>query len=293
MENAIERIINDYIKEIMIGNILENLEGMFTEINQKVGSIATDVGQTPQSWNNDIYSMIQGLSETVIVPIAGMIITFVMCYELISMVIEKNNMNEFDTFMFFKYIFKMWVAIIIITHTFDITMAIFELGQHIVTSSVTVLGGDSSIDISAMLVNIEEQLQNNWIPTLIALWIEISIMKLLIKAMSIIVFVIVYGRMFEIYLYCSISPIPFATMSNKEWGNIGTSYIKGLLALAFQGFFIMICVGIYTVLVSQMDFSGGFGDIQGEIFKIVSFTVVLCFGLFRTGAISKMIFNAH
>ena len=244
--------INEWIKEILIGAINGNLSTMFGDVNEKVGTIAAEVGQTPQGWNASIFSMIQTLSENVIIPLAGLVITYVLCVELISMVTEKNNMHDVDTFMFFKWFFKAWVAVYLVTHTFDITMAVFDVAQRVVSGAAGVIGGNTNIDVTAALSSMQDGLNDMEIPELLLLVMESSLVSLCMKIMSVLITVILYGRMIEIYLYCSVSPIPFATMTNREWGQIGSNYLKSLFALGFQGFLIMICVGIYAVLVNTL-----------------------------------------
>lgn len=280
----------DAIKEILISYIQSTLSNMFDEVNSKVGTIANQVGQTPQGWNSDIFTMIKSLSENVIVPIAGMIITFVLCYELISMIMERNNMHDVDTFMFFKYFFKMWVAVYLVTHTFDITMAVFDVGQHVVNNSATFITGNAKIDVSETIKGMTDKLSDMEIGELALLSVETTLVSVSMKILSVIITVILYGRMVEIYLYTSVSPIPFATMTNREWGTIGNNYLKGLLALGFQGFFMMVCVAIYVVLVKSMSISD---NIHSAMFSIAAYTVILCFSLFKTGTLSKTIFNAH
>ena len=249
MESILEAI-NEWIKEILIGAINGNLSTMFGDVNEKVGTIAAEVGKTPQGWNANIFSMIQNLSENVIVPIAGLVITYVLCYELISMVTEKNNMHDIETFMFFKWFFKAFVAVFLVTHTFDITMAVFDMAQHIVSGAAGVIGGDTNIDVTEALAAMQEGLKDMEIPELLLLVMETSLVSLCMKIMSVLITVILYGRMIEIYAYCSVSPIPFATMTNREWGQIGNNYLKGLFALGFQGFLIMIClIGIIAAIL--------------------------------------------
>ena len=218
--------INEWIKEILIGAINGNLSTMFGDVNEKVGTIAAEVGQTPQGWNANIFSMIQTLSENVIVPIAGLVITYVLCYELISMVTEKNNMHDVDTSMFFKWVFKAFVAVYLVTHTFDITMAVFDMAQHVVSGAAGVIGGSTEIDVAAALASMQSGLDAMEIPELLLLVMETSLVSLCMKIMSVLITVILYGRMIEIYLYCSVSPIPFATMTNREWGQIGNNYLN-------------------------------------------------------------------
>ena len=282
--------INEWIREILIGAINGNLSTMFGDVNEKVGSIAGEVGQTPQAWNASIFSMIRTLSENVIVPVAGLVITYVLCYELITMITDKNNMHDVDTFMFFKWFFKSWVAVYLVTHTFDITMAVFELAQHVVGGAAGVIGNNTSINVNAALSSMQSQLGSMEIPELLLLVMETSLVSLCMKIMSILITVILYGRMIEIYLYCSVAPIPFATMTNHEWGQIGNNYLRSLFALGFQGFLIMICVGIYAVLVNSMIIAN---NLHSAIFSLASYTVILCFSLFKSGALAKSIFNAH
>ena len=282
--------INEWIKEILIGAINGNLSTMFGDVNEKVGTIAQEVGQTPQGWNASIFSMIQTLSENVIIPLAGLVITYVLCVELISMVTEKNNMHDVDTFMFFKWFFKAWVAVYLVTHTFDITMAVFDVAQRAVSGAAGIIGGNTNIDVTAALSSMQDGLNDMEIPELLLLVMETSLVSLCMKIMSVLITVILYGRMIEIYLYCSVSPIPFATMTNREWGQIGSNYLKSLFALGFQGFLIMICAGIYAVLVNTLTVAN---NLHSAIFSIAAYTVILCFSLFKTGALAKSIFHAH
>lgn len=289
MNTIIERI-TEAIKEILIGMIQNGLEGMFVEVNDKVGTIASQVGKTPQGWNAGVFNLIQNLSQTVIVPIAGLIITFVLCYELITMVTQKNNFHEFETYNIFLWIFKAYVAIYLVTNTFNITMAVFDVGQHIVNGAAGVISGSTAVDASAAISTLTESLENMEIGELFLLAMETLLISLTMSILSVIITVIMYGRMIEIYLYTSVAPIPFATMTNKEWGNIGNNYLKGLFALAFQGFFMLVCVGIYSVLVNAMTIST---NLHGAMFSVAAYTVVLAFSLFKTGSLSKSIFNAH
>ncbi len=289
MGSILEKI-EQAIKDLLIGWIENNLTNMFTDVNDKVGAIASEVGRTPSAWNSGIYTMIRGLSENVIVPIAGIIITFVLCYELISMITEKNNMHDMDTWMFFKWFFKAAVAIYLVTNTFDIVMAVFDIGQNVVAGAAGVIHGNTSIDIQSTLDQMRTGMEAMGIGELLGLSIETMIISLCLKIMSILITVILYGRMIEIYCTVSVAPIPVATMSNREWGSIGTNYLKGLFALAFQGFLIMVCVGIYAVLINNMIIAA---NIHSALFSIAAYTVILCFSLFKTGTLAKSIFNAH
>ena len=273
------------------GWVLGNLETMFTDVNTKVGTIAGEVGQTPSSWNSGIFSMIRNLSENVMIPIAGLIISAILCYELIAMVMDKNNMHEVGSEFFFRYLVKACIAVMLLSKTFDITMAIFDVGNHIVTNAAGVISGSTSIDVTATLTNMfNNQLSTMEIGELIVLGIETMIVSLCMKIMSVLITVMLYGRMIEIYLYISVAPVPFATLSNREWGSIGNNYIKGLCALAFQGFFIMVCVGIYSALVASIAVAG---NLHTALWSVAAYTVILCFSLFKTGSLAKSILNAH
>ena len=284
--DKITQAINDFLISLIEGS----LSTMFNDVNQKVGTIATEVGKTPQQWNSSVFSIIENLSNSVIVPIAGLIITFVLCYELISMIIDKNNMYDVDTFMFFKYFFKACVAVLIVSNTFNLIMAVFDVGQHIVSNSAGVIAGNTNINISSALTNLRPTFEAMGTGELFLLMLETALVSLCMKILSVCITVVIFGRMIEIYLYSSVGAIPFATMANREWGHVGSHYLRGLVALAFQGFFIMVCVGIYAALVNSFTATS---DIHSTIFSIAAYTVVLCFTLFKTGSISKSIFNAH
>ena len=283
--------ITEFIKEMLQGWVLDNLGTMFTDVNTKVGEIAGEVGQTPSAWNGSIFSMIRNLSENVMIPIAGLIISAILCYELITMVMDKNNMHEVGSEFFFRYLVKACIAVMFLSKTFDITMAIFDVGNHIVTKAAGVISGSASIDVTTTLTTMfNNQLSTMGIGELIGLGIETMIVSLCMKIMSVLITVILYGRMIEIYLYVSVAPIPAATVTNREWGTIGTNYLKGLVALAFQGFFIMVCVAIYAVLVASVAVAG---NLHSALWSVAAYTVILCFSLFKTGSLSKSIFNAH
>ncbi len=289
MQGLLDKI-EQAIREFFMGLIESNLTTMFVDVNEKTATIAEQIGQTPQGWNGNIFSMIRSLSETVIIPIAGMIITFVLCYELITMITEKNNLHDGDSFSFFKYFLKMWVAVFLVTHTFDITMAIFDVAQHVVNAASALIRGSTYIDISTVLAAMLAGLQNKGIAELAALSMETLLVGNAMKLLSVLITVILYGRMIEIFLTCSVAPIPFATLTNREWGQMGNNYLRNLAALGFQGFFMMVCVAIYTVLVQSIILSE---NIHASIFQIAAYTLLLCFSLFKTGSLSKSIFNAH
>ena len=289
MQSIIDSI-TQWLKEMLVGGITGNLSGMFDNVNQKVGEIAGEVGMTPSAWNGGVFSMIQSLSETVIIPIAGIILTFVMCYELIQMVIEKNNLHDIETFMFFKWIFKTFVAVMIVTNTFNIIMGIFDMSQHVVSNAAGVIISDTSIDITASIADMETRLMEMELGPLLGIWLQSMFVGMTMRALTICIFVVIYGRMIEIYLMTSLGAIPFATMVNREWGGMGQNYLKSMFALGFQAFLIMVCVGIYAVLVQSIATDS---DIMGAIWTCVGYTVLLCFTLFKTGSLSKSIFSAH
>ena len=282
--------IEEWFRGILTDGILANLSGLFDSVNTEVGEIAAELGTTPAGWNAGIFNMVRSLSENVIVPIAGIIITFVMCYELIHMVIEKNNMHDFDTSIFFKWIFKTFIAVLFVTNCWNIVMGVFDVTQSVVNRSAGVIIGNTSIDIASVITDLEARLEAMSIGGLIGLWFQSLFVGLTMKALSICIMLVVYGRMIEIYLVSSIAPIPMATMVNHEWGSVGQNYLKSLLALGFQAFLIMICVGIYAVLVQTIAVTG---DISGAIWTCMGYTVLLCFTLLKTGSLAKSLFGAH
>ena len=282
--------LDEWIRGLLIEGIIGNLSGMFNTVNTKVGEIAGEVGQTPLSWNSGVYSMIRNISETVIVPIAGVILTFVMCYELIQLVTEKNNMHDVDGWMFFKWIFKTFCAVMIVTNTWNIVIGIFDVGQSVVNRSAGVIIGDTALDVNTVIGNIEARLETLGTGELFGLWFQSIFVGLTMNALSICIMLVIYGRMIEVYLTTSVGPIPLATMTNRDWGHTGQNYLKSLFALAFQAFLIMVCVGIYSVLVRNI---GTTGDISGAIWACMGYTVLLCFTLFKTGSLSKSLFGAH
>lgn len=289
MQSILDKLA-EWLKELLISGILGNLSGMFDTVNTKVGEIAGEVGMTPSAWNGGVFNLIRSLSETVIIPIAGIILTFVMCYELIQLVIEKNNLHDVDTWIFFKWIFKTFVAVFLVTNTWNIVMAIFDVAQNVVSQSGGIISGSTSIDLSTAIPDMEAQLEAMDLGPLLGLWFQSMVVGLTMNILSICIFLVVYGRMIEIYLVTSVGPIPFATMSNREWSSVGQNYLKSLIALGFQAFLIMICVGIYAVLIQEISTAD---NISAAIWGCMGYTVLLCFTLFKTGSMAKGIFSTH
>lgn len=283
-------MIQEWFKELLIDGIISNLSGTFDTVNTKVGEIAGEVGMTPAGWNGGIFNMIRGLSETVIVPIAGIILTFVMCLELIQMLIDRNNMHDFDTFIFFKWIFKTFAAVLIVTNTWNIVMGVFDVAQHVVNQASGVIIGDTAMNVSELMGDIEARLMDMEIGPLFGLWFQSSLIGIIAWALSICIFIITYGRMIEIYMITSVAPIPMATMVNREWEQMGQNYLRSLFALGFQAFLIMVCVGIYAVLVQNISVDS---DVSTALWTCIGYTVLLCFTLFKSSSVAKSIFNAH
>lgn len=283
--------ITGWLKGLLIDGIMGNFTGLFNDVNKQVGEIAAQVGTSPATWNAGVFALIKQLSETVVLPIAGMILTFVMCYELISLIIDKNNMHEIDTWIFFKWFFKTFAAVIILSNTFNIVLAVFDVAQSVVNNAAGLISGSTSIP-SDLLTDLEATLQGMDIGPLLGLWLQSFIVQLTAVVLNIVIFVIVYGRMIEIYLLTSLAPIPFATVGNREIGHMGHNYFKSLLAIAFQGFLILVCIAIYAVLVQGISTAGA-ADIMGAVWQVMGYTVLLCFTLFKTGTLAKSIFEAH
>ena len=281
--------ITEWLKEMLIGGIVSNLSGMFDATNQKVAEISGQVGLSPQAWNGSIFNMIQNLSETVIVPIAGAILAFVMTLELIQLITDKNNLNEVDTWMFFNWVFKTFVAVMILTNTFNIVLAVFDVSQHVIQQSAGIIQNGTEITPD-VLDSLRTELEAMELGPLFGLWLQSFLIQLTMIALNIVIFVIVYGRMIEIYLLTSLAPIPFATVPNRETGHMGQNYFRSLFAVGFQGLLILVCVAIYAVLIQSIATDG---DPIGAIWGCVGYTVLLCFTLFKTGSLAKSIFGCH
>lgn len=288
MQSILEQI-TDWLKSMIISGIMGNLSGMFDSVNQQVGQIAGDVGNTPANFSPAVFSMIRNISESVILPIAGMVLTFIACYELIQMLIEHNNLANFETWTFFKWVFKTFLAVTLISNTFNITMAVFDVAQQVISRSGGLISGSTSVS-DATLTAMQATLEGMDLGPLLGLYLQTFVVQVTMLALSAIIFVIVYGRMVEIYLMVSLAPIPFATFGNHEQSHTGQNYLRSLFALGFQGFLIMICVGIYAVLIQNLSFSA---NIISSIWGVMGYTVLLAFTLFKTGSLAKSVFAAH
>ena len=287
--DSILQSIEDWFRELLVSGIMTNLTNTFDTVNAQVGQIATEVGQTPANFSPAVYNMIRTLSENVIMPIAGLILTFIACYELIQLVIGHNNLANFETWIFWKWIFKTFVAVTLITNTMNITMAVFDVAQHVVSQAGGLIGGTTAIDGST-LATMQSNLEAMDIGPLLSILLQSFVVQFLMYLLSALIFVIVYARMIEIYLMVSLAPIPFATFGNREQSMIGQNYLRSLFALGFQGFLIMVCVGIYAVLIQSVAFSS---DIIGSLWGVMGYTILLAFTLFKTGAVAKSILHAH
>ena len=288
MQSIIDSIV-EWLKELLVTGIMGNLTNTFDSVNAQVGQIATEVGMTPNTFSPAIFNMIRNLSENVIMPIAGLILTFIACYELIQLVISHNNLANFETWIFFKWVFKTFVAVTLITNTMNITMAVFDVAHHVVSQAGGIITGSTAIDAST-LATMQSNLEAMEVGELLGIFLMSFIVQFLVYILSALIFVIVYARMIEIYLMVSLAPLPFATFGNKEQSMIGQNYLRSLFALGFQGFLIMVCVGIYAVLIQSIAFSS---DIIGSLWGVVGYTVLLAFTLFKTGSVAKSVLHAH
>ncbi len=287
--DAIMKSISDFMKNLLIDGIMNNLTGMFDAVNRQVADVATQVGRTPASFSPGIFALIRNVSETVILPIAGMFLTFIACYELIQLIIEHNNLANFETWFFFKWIFKTSAAVLLISNTFEITMAVFDVAQHVINSGAGIVSQNTSVNAEA-LADLRTTLEAMEPGELFGLFLQSLIAQLCSTFLSVAIFVIVYGRMMEIYLMTSLAPIPFSTFGNREQSQVGQNYLRSLFALGFQGFLILICVAVYAVLVRRVTFTD---DIIASIWGMMGYTVLLCFSLFKTGTLARSVLGAH
>ena len=287
--DSILQSIEDWFRGLLVSGIMNNLTNTFDSVNNQVGQIASEVGQTPANFSPAIFNMIQNLSENVIMPIAGIFLTFIACYELIQLVISHNNLANFETWIFWKWIFKTFVTVTLITNTMNITMSVFDVAQHVVNQAGGIIGSTTAIDAST-LATMQSTLEAMDIGPLLSIYLQSFVVQFLMYILSALIFVIVYARMIEIYLMVSLAPIPFSTFGNREQSMIGQNYLRSLFALGFQGFLIMVCVGIYAVLIQSVAFSS---DIIGSLWGVMGYTILLAFTLFKTGAVAKSIVHAH
>lgn len=288
MDSILEKLA-DWLKGILASGIMDNLSGLFDAVNQQVGSIADQMGTTPEVFEPRVYAMIHAVSEHVIVPIAGIILTFIACYELIQLIVEHNNLANFEAWIFFKWVFKTFAAVTLISNTFDIIMAVFDVAQHVIDSSSGIISGNTRVN-DVGLERLNSVLMEMEVGELLSLYLQSFIIQLTMWALSIIIFVVIYGRMIEIYMAISLAPIPFSTFGSREHRTIGQNYLRSLFALGFQGFLILICVGIYAVLIQNVAISD---DVVASVWGIVGYTVLLCFTLFKSSSLARSVFNAH
>ena len=287
--DSVLQSIEDWLHDVLVGGIMNNLSGMFSSVNDEVASIASDVAMSPANFSPGVFALVRNVSESVIVPIAGLILTFIACYELIQLIIEKNNLAHFETWIFFKWVFKTFVAVTIISNTFNIVLAVFDVTQHVITNAGGIIQGSTAVS-EAQILALQSTVEAMDVPSLIGLWLQSLLVQITLMAISKVIFVIIYARMIEIYLMTSMAPIPFSTFANREIGHMGQNYFKSLFALGFQGFLIIICVAIYAVLVQSISFSS---DVISAIWGIMGYTILLCFTLFKTGSLAKSILGAH
>lgn len=287
--DSVLQSIEDWLHDVLVGGIMNNLSGMFSSVNDEVASIASDVAMSPANFSPGVFALVRNVSESVIVPIAGLILTFIACYELIQLIIEKNNLAHFETWIFFKWIFKTFVAVTIISNTFNIVLAVFDVTQHVITNAGGIIQGSTAVS-EAQILALQSTVEAMDVPSLIGLWLQSLLVQITLMAISKVIFVIIYARMIEIYLMTSMAPIPFSTFANREIGHMGQNYFKSLFALGFQGFLIIICVAIYAVLVQSISFSS---DVISAIWGVMGYTILLCFTLFKTGSLAKSILGAH
>ena len=287
--DSVLQSIEDWLHNVLVGGIMNNLSGMFSSVNDEVASIASDVAMSPANFSPGVFALVRNVSESVIVPIAGLILTFIACYELIQLIIEKNNLAHFETWIFFKWLFKTFVAVTIISNTFNIVLAVFDVTQHVITNAGGIIQGSTAVS-EAQILALQSTVEAMDVPSLIGLWLQSLLVQITLMAISKVIFVIIYARMIEIYLMTSMAPIPFSTFANREIGHMGQNYFKSLFALGFQGFLIIICVAIYAVLVQSISFSS---DVISAIWGVMGYTILLCFTLFKTGSLAKSILGAH
>ena len=276
------KAISDWIKSLLTAAIMSNLSGLFDDVN-------TQVGTRPSNFEPRVFAMIEALSRNVVLPIAGVILTFIACYELIEMITQHNNMAQFEPALLMKWIFKTAISVWMISNTFDIIMAVFDVTQQVVANSSGIISGNTRVNDIGLSMLQSSMMQMDVGP-LFGLFLQSFFIGITMHILSIVIFVIVYGRMIEIYMMVSLAPVPMATWGNHEQSHVGQNYLRSLFALGFQGFLILICVAIYAVLLQNVAISG---DAINSIWSIVGYTVLLCFSLFKTSSVAKTLLGAH
>jgi hypothetical protein len=282
-------LISDLLKTILVEGIMGNLGGLFNNVNSQVGEIAAQIGATPAAWNGAVFSLIRNLSETVALPVAGLLLTFVMTWELIQLILEKNNLHEIDTWLFFKWFFKTAVAVTLLSNTFNIVMAVFDVSGSVINSAAGIISNSTAVTPS-ISASFRDQLMAMDTGSLLGLYMQSTFIGIIVVALNICIFCIIHGRMLEIYLITSLAPLPMATLTSREMGGMGQNYLKSLLAVGFQGLLIMVCVAIYAVLVQSIATSG---DPINMVWTCIGYATLLCFMLFKTGTIAKSVFGSH
>lgn len=281
---------------MLIESIMSQLEGMFDTTNEMIGDIAGLVGETPMDWNAGIFNMVVQIADNAILPVAGVILAGVLTYELVQILIERNNNTDFDIVVIYKWLFKAAICVTLLTSVFAIVGGIFEIAQAaILEAGVAIVAADplsagSLDDVRAVLEN--ETLHS--IGSLMAIAIQMFMLPFIFHLMRIVIWVVILGRFVEIYLAIAIAPIPFATFANREWASIGQNYVKTLAAYGLQGMLIMICVGIYAVLMG--DFTAALADptvgFMSAIWMALGYGVLLCFAILKVPGLAKSLLGA-
>lgn len=283
-------MISEWAKGVLIGGIADNMSASFRLTANVLHNYGNGALLTLNEDGLGISGIIQTLSQNVILPIAGIILTFVMCYELIQIIIQKNNMQDIDTWIFFKWIFKTFIAVLLVTNTWQLVSAVFQLGNRLVADASGAISTTVGLDTGTAMETFIDGLQDKNIGELLGLYISSGFVFLTINILVVCVFLVMYARIIEIYLVTSLAPIPFATFTNHDWSHVGQNYLKSIIALAFQGFLIMVCMGIYAVLLNNISFTE---DLAASMWICVGYTALLVYALFKTGSVSKSIFSAH
>lgn len=317
--------VEDTISDIF-DSFIEAIEEFFTNVLAGASSSAIDsalnlfknglnsdsiVGDalttTPNAYEGgDIFLIIDNICDNIVAPIGGMILVIILLYELISVVIGGNNFREFDTSIFFKWIFKCLCGVILISHTSDIIIGVFSMGSGItkdalelavtgdvITEEIATIAGD----IQTMLTT---QCEGEW-GILVTFLLFSLIMWIAVVASLVIVMLVIISRMIEAFMYISIAPIPMSTFMNKEWGTIGNNWLRNLLAIAFQGVFIVVAIALFQTMFTvtlqgmlEVDLTDGASiDLYFNMILCIVWAIALCFTVFRSSSVSKSVFNAH
>ncbi len=302
MDFVFERL-DLWIKGILADTVCSNLRSMMETIQTLTVGLDSELALSPDSYNADMWSMLQNVIDSAIVPVASLVLTAIMCLELISWLNEQNNMRTTGDIMaqFVKFIVRLFIGVLLVQKSYDITLWVFRLSNFVIFNAIGTINTSISADIlsGSSLEAIKETLVTLEIGdllTIIGVSFLASLATVIIQAAA---WIVILGRVIQIYMYCSVGAIPYATLTHKETSGIGKNYLLNLAALGFQGFFMLIAIAMYGYLINDAISKLDPGDLVSPmgfisfVLKLLCCGGALLFTLIGSKSLSKSIFNAH